>query len=153
MKVCNRCNLEKEEVCFAWKFKDRGIRNTFCKECRNQYTKTHYQKNKKIYIDRNNKYGKLRKKELFQKLLLYLSDKFCKVCGEDDIRTLEFDHRDEKLKRDSIYTLLSVGCSWLTVMDEIDKCDILCANCHKKRTNIQFGLYRQKFFEKYNFAD
>lgn len=148
MKKCNRCNQEKNDECFAWKVKSKGTKNSFCKECRNLYTQDHYKRNKQQYQVRIRKYDKKRKKELFDKLLLYLSDKSCKVCGESDIRVLEFDHRDRNEKEDSIYKLVSVGCSWKKILTEIDKCDILCANCHKKRTNIQFGMYRQRFLEK-----
>lgn len=153
MRVCNKCNQEKDDECFAWKVKEKGTRNSFCKECRNLYTKDHYKRNKSQYLKRVRKYDKKRRKEILEKFLLYLSDKSCKVCGESDIRVLEFDHRNRKEKRDAVYTLVSMGCSWETIMTEIEKCDILCANCHKKRTNIQFNSCRQRFLKNKELQD
>lgn len=147
MRTCTKCNLEKDDDCFAWKIKAKRIKSTFCRECRNLYTKSHYEKNKSQYLKRIGKSNKIRKQEIFEKFLSYISDKFCKICGENDIRVLEFDHRVSDEKRDSVYTLVSKGCSWKTIMKEIDKCDILCANCHRKKTNIQFNTYRQKFID------
>lgn len=56
----------------------------------------------------------------------------CVDCGEDDIRVLQFDHRDPSEKLNTISKLSS--CSSLaTVIEEISKCDVRCANCHQRK--------------------
>ena len=75
-------------------------------------------------------------------MLEYLSDKSCADCGESDIRVLELDHLDPTTKVFSISQAVKLGHSWNSVMNEINKCQILCANCHKKRTAQQFGWYK-----------
>jgi hypothetical protein len=61
----------------------------------------------------------------------------CIDCGEADPVVLEFDHRDRSEKRANVSRLLANG--WATVLCEIEKCDIRCVNCHRRRTAEQFG--------------
>ena len=75
------------------------------------------------------------------KLFDYLSDKFCVDCGENDPIVLEFDHRDLKDKFKSIAKMLSGHYSWRSLEKEISKCDIRCANCHRKKTYRQFECF------------
>jgi hypothetical protein len=47
---------------------------------------------------------------------------------------LEFDHRPEYKKLDNVYRVLKkYGLE--KAMEEIKKCDVVCANCHKHRTH------------------
>lgn len=57
----------------------------------------------------------------------------CIDCGYRlDARALDFDHRDPELKVAGIPQLILLD--WETVLREIAKCDIRCANCHRIRT-------------------
>jgi hypothetical protein len=79
-----------------------------------------------------------------RKLLLeYLSTKHCFDCGENDPVVLDFDHKNTKTKFKNVSMMLSGHYSWISVMKEIEKCDIRCANCHRRKTYKQF-----KFFGK-----
>ena len=69
----------------------------------------------------------------------YLSTKACIDCGEKDPVVLEFDHRDQKTKFKKIASMLSGHYSWESVEKEIAKCEIRCANCHRRKTYIQLG--------------
>lgn len=75
------------------------------------------------------------------KLFDYLLSKSCVDCGEKDPIVLEFDHRDLKDKFKSIANMLSGHYSWKSLEKEIGKCDIRCANCHRKKTYAQFGCF------------
>lgn len=53
----------------------------------------------------------------------------CKVCGYcKNANALEFHHRDPKTKTRGVARLSHVGLKKL--LEEISKCDVLCANCH-----------------------
>lgn len=52
---------------------------------------------------------------------------------------LQFDHRDPKDKSNHVGSLVSRSRKRLE--DEVGKCDVLCANCHARRTARQFGWY------------
>ena len=75
--------------------------------------------------------------------LAYLIDYFvehpCLDCGETDPVVLEFDHlRDKEFG-------ISSGIrdrNWQAVLAEIDKCDVVCANCHRRRTAKRGGFAR-----------
>ena len=74
----------------------------------------------------------------YQQMRVYLSMHACVDCGETDIRLLEFDHvRGHKTA--NISRLLTQGRSWLIIEAEIAKCEIRCANCHRKRTSERDG--------------
>jgi hypothetical protein len=46
---------------------------------------------------------------------------------------MDFDHvRGEKIG--NVSALLNNGCGWEKIKQEIDKCDIVCSNCHRMRT-------------------
>ncbi len=73
----------------------------------------------------------------------YLSQHPCVKCGNSDIEVLEFDHIMGKKKK--AVSLLIRGYDWVTVKNEIDKCQVLCANCHQKKTNEQFDYFKRKY--------
>jgi 5-methylcytosine-specific restriction endonuclease McrA len=45
---------------------------------------------------------------------------------------LEFHHRNPKTKKMSVSAIFHSGLSVNALKTEIKKCDVLCANCHKK---------------------
>jgi len=55
----------------------------------------------------------------------------CKFCPEDDPRCLDFHHRNPSEKK---YKIAGLPCSFEKLKEEIEKCDIICANCHRKKT-------------------
>ena len=76
----------------------------------------------------------------------YLFEHPCVDCGETDVRCLEFDHRDRTTKIAAVSALIARQFSWDKIMAEIDKCDVRCANCHRKRTAVQFNTRKHRFF-------
>lgn len=75
------------------------------------------------------------------KLFDYLSSKRCFDCGENDPIVLEFDHTDRKIKFKTIAKMLSGHYSWNSIQREINKCEIRCANCHRRKTYLQFECF------------
>ena len=55
----------------------------------------------------------------------------CIKCGESHPACLDFHHRDPAQKRRAVSQLWQLG-SKLNILVEIAKCDVLCANCHRK---------------------
>lgn len=53
----------------------------------------------------------------------------CEVCGEMDPRCIQFHHRDPKEK---LFTIGGGNHTMKAVVDEMEKCARLCANCHCK---------------------
>ena len=60
----------------------------------------------------------------------------CKMCKrpvlEGETSGFHFDHKNPTEKHLSISHMISRGFSWgNTILPEIDKCRLLCANCHR----------------------
>ena len=75
-----------------------------------------------------------------QAVLEYLLSNPCIDCGEADPVVLEFDHRDNKTA--NVSDGMRRGWSLKRIMEEVAKCDVRCANCHRRATAKSFGSYR-----------
>ena len=64
----------------------------------------------------------------------------CLDCEEKDPIVLEFDHRNPKEKHFNIGE--GYNKSIEVLLAEISKCDIVCANCHRRRTAKQFNYFK-----------
>lgn len=92
--------------------------------------------NKDVYTSKA-----LNKRQLNQEFMLnYLRANACVDCGEDDIVVLEFDHLGDKVG--GVAKMVRDGYGLETIKKEIAKCDVVCANCHKRRTYTRCGSYR-----------
>lgn len=123
-----------------------------CKECLAQVSRDIYDTHKTKIRRRQKEYyqenldvilGKTRKrrKEASRFLSEYLVGKSCVDCGETDRVVLEFDHRVPEEKRMNVSQLVGKGRPIEMIRAEIEKCDIRCANCHRRKTAKQFGWY------------
>lgn len=72
------------------------------------------------------------------RLVEYLLAHPCVDCGELDPVVLDFDHV-RGIKKKAISQLLS--STWLKIEEEIRKCEVRCANCHRRKTHIQFNWW------------
>lgn len=88
-----------------------------------------YKDRKKLYLAQKRHRLKIR-----AKLREHLSVCKCVDCGEKDPIVLDFDHRRSRDKFKIVAKMLSGHYSWLSVKKEIDKCDVRCANCHRRKT-------------------
>jgi hypothetical protein len=53
----------------------------------------------------------------------------CNRCGYDDYRALQFHHTDDN--KEGTPSIIARSKSWENVMEELNKCEVLCANCHQ----------------------
>lgn len=78
-----------------------------------------------------------RRQELKKWFIDIRKDLFCVVCQEEETCCLDFHHRDPKSKEKCVARMILDGWSKKRVLEEIDKCDVVCSNCHRK---IHAGL-------------
>jgi len=144
---CTNCGIIKTEQEFFFRDKRNGKLHSQCKTCymnkRRTYYKDHYSKFAGTYRARAIARKHRVRSELRAKLLTYLRDKQCSVCGISDPRVLDFDHINSSEKSFGIARALTNTLDWRKILVEIKKCRILCANCHRIRTAEQFGWYRK----------
>lgn len=138
-KKCTLCKEEKELEEFSFKNKSIGTRHSACKSCRrmvdNEYYKTTPKRQKNVRATRS---LKKRNQKLF--IWKYLETHPCVDCGETDPVVLEFDHVRGK-KDIEISQLVNKGYSDSRLLKEVEKCDVRCANCHRKKTAIRGNFY------------
>ncbi len=68
----------------------------------------------------------------------YLRDHHCVDCHESDPIVLEFDHV-RGVKVGNLSALVNAGRTLTVIQDEINKCDVRCANCHRRVTAQRHG--------------
>ena len=134
---CYDCGLVKPIAEFAFAKKAKGTRQGRCRPCHARYRRGHYVRNRATYIRQEVARIKRYREENRRHLRGYLRAHPCVDCGESDIVVLEFDHREPAEKSHSV-TILATHKSWIRVLAEIAKCDVRCANCHRRRTASQF---------------
>ena len=135
MKLCPKCGITKKKSEFHKNNSKKDGCASYCKECRIYYSKWHYNKDKKKYLERNKKnsweWGK-KNREYLQNLK---SSQPCTDCGKYyHYCQMDYDHIKGK-KTKSVSELVSRTRSSIKSIDrEIKKCELVCANCHRLRT-------------------
>jgi hypothetical protein len=106
--VCGMCEKTKEKNLF---YKEYGRTTNVCKSCQSLRVVLSQRNNKKEYVS----------------LLGYV----CCKCGESDMATLEFHHKDPETKSFCVASKKFVKLND-EITKEIMKCDLLCCNCHRE---------------------
>ena len=91
------------------------------------YSAAHYQKNKATIVAATKK-NKKAKREEWRAFKATLQ---CARCGENHPSALDFHHEIPAEKEHSINNLCRVG-AYRKIREELKKCIVLCANCHRK---------------------
>ena len=145
MKECKDCGISKPKKAEFHTYIIKSTGNTGyrnrCIACVNFYRREDYKGNdtaREAAYERKKKY-RIAVREALHKIY---SEASCMDCELDDIRVLEFDHREDEEKEAHVSTLVRNGVSWDTIQAEIDKCDVVCANCHRIRTETRNPTYR-----------
>ena len=133
---CIRCHRDLRPTNFhrspAWK----SGRSSTCKTCRASWR----QKNTRYRAAqlRAKKRGIQRSREF---VWCYLAQHPCKSCGERDPCVLTFDHVRNKYM--NVSRMIINGCTPPRLLMEIKKCNVLCFNCHMRRTmkQLRYGKY------------
>ena len=141
--VCNKCDEQKENEEFCRR-KDRGGFIPYCLECKREYDRKYWEKNKGRIRVRKIKLAREKRIRNLQYVWDYLLEHPCKDCGEKDPIVLDFDHINNKSA--NISDLVRLGYSLRKIKAEIKKCVVRCSNCHRRKTANDFGWY--KFINK-----
>ena len=108
--------------CILMPYKDASVKKLKHAE----YSRKHYEKNQKVIIQKTKS---VRAKEK-AKWRLHKSTLKCTNCGFDNPAALDFHHEDPSDKKDSVWRLVNNG-RFTAAYEEMKKCIVLCANCHR----------------------
>lgn len=148
VKKCSRCKKYK----FKWKYNKNKVKKDGlqyqCRACQHDYHNKEWypsMRNHQIKMVKRNKFK--RRHNNYKRVVEEYFINGCIDCGEKDIQVLEFDHVRGVKKRvgykgsEGVSYLIRHGYKWQTVKEEIEKCEIRCRNCHKKRTWKENNYY------------
>lgn len=127
--ICKVCQEDLPLEKFSRRSKNSEKRYFQCKDCVKTYQRSHYQKNKKQYRTRIKRW-KDNQIEKFRQL----KENPCMDCNQQyPYYVMDFDHVRGK-KEFNISSISCRNCSFEKILEEIRKCDLVCANCHRIRT-------------------
>lgn len=134
-KICGTCKQELNIIEFSLKNIKLNKRHSKCKKCQRAYGKKHYITNKRKYLDRTKINTQKYKKRNEKFLLEVKKDIPCKDCGKFYPHyMMDFDHLPDTEKKNNVSRLKNSSLSIKTITKEIKKCELVCSNCHRKRT-------------------
>jgi hypothetical protein len=108
------------------------------------YSKTHYEKNKKKVIEKINAKKKINKEWFVN----YKKQLACVTCGHNHPAALDFHHVEQKKSNRKLHKLVSDGNTKKRILEEIDKCVVLCSNCHRVHHHDEWQINKQKKLAK-----
>lgn len=117
-KKCSKCGRELPLDQFNWRDKTKGTRRADCKECHSAFMKKKYQEKRTEIQDLKSQYC-------------------CAKCGESRGYVLDFHHINPDEKENTIARMISNNYTLSKVHDEVKKCVVLCANCHREFHYLQ----------------
>lgn len=92
--------------------------------------KRYYERNREVYLLKNQP-----KRDLMRQIARERKAQPCADCGlAFPYYVMDFDHRKGEEKLAHVAQLAS-SLSFRRLLDEIEKCDVVCANCHRIRTH------------------
>ena len=108
------------------------------------YSKRNYEKNKKDVIKKINAKKKVHKAWFTN----FKKELFCVTCGYKHPAALDFHHVEQKKSNRKVHQIVGDGHSKKRILEEIDKCVVLCSNCHRVHHHDEWQIKKQKKLAK-----
>lgn len=152
-KVCSLCKKFKEIKYYNKSASKSDGLNNGCRDCMNDLARNNWNNPQKRehYMRNHNKRRRSYIKRNCEYVWNFLQENPCVDCGEDNIVMLEFDHIYDK--QANISEMTNWGAALKTLKEEMSKCEVRCANCHRLKTAKDFNwgiLEYQKNYKKKN---
>lgn len=135
-KTCSQCKQTKLLSEFTTNKAAKFGVQPFCRDCGRKYAQNYYLRNKKK-VHAASRAALKRKRDVMMDLVsTYKATHPCIDCGQYyNSCVMDFDHRDPSTKTGVVAWLLTRTPA--RIWDEIAKCDLVCANCHRVRTHVR----------------
>lgn len=131
-KRCSGCKQVLPFSSFNVRRRSRDGRQSYCRSCNSASSRKYHHSNKAGHNRQIHRRSRKIAGEMKQLVYEYLLEHPCVDCGEADPVVLEFDHLRDKIA--NVSALTGGGASWPEIIAEIAKCEVVCANCHRRRT-------------------
>jgi hypothetical protein len=134
MKTCSSCCRDKPLSEFHRRKDSPDGLGYSCKACRGGIARRWRDRNPQYSAKNKNRMRPVNRRRLFN----YLLTQECVDCGERNPLVLDFDHV-VGTKRAAVGKMLAGTYSWSSIMEEVSKCVVRCANCHRIKTAHEQG--------------
>jgi hypothetical protein len=144
-KTCTLCHRQLEPKFFNKNIARADGLQSACRDCNKEKSRAYYRTNNaqhKVKVLANKQ---CRIKQNQGRLREYLLCHPCVDCGEEDLVVLEFDHVKGVKLRD-VCGMVQAGYSWTKILAEVAKCEVRCANCHRRKTARTDGYHSWRTF-------
>lgn len=121
-------------------FKDPEVR----RQKQKTYSKKYYEKNKKDVIQKINAKKKVHRTWFVN----YKKQLACVTCGFDHPAALDFHHVERKKSNRKVHELVGDGNTKKRILEEIEKCVVLCSNCHRVHHHDEREINKHKKLAK-----
>lgn len=134
---CSCCDLSKPVAAFGTRparqaGKDRPV-PYYCRPCATAAGRQNYQDNKERYKQK----AALRNIQMRERLAQLKSG----PCTDCNVQyppfVMDWDHLDAASKLQNVSYLMRHRVRWEVILEEISKCELVCANCHRARTHAR----------------
>lgn len=136
MKHCPKCNKDLLNTFFYLRKKGPRAGRLYekCKECMKIRGRSYYHNNH----DRQLRLALIRRSRSYREkrdFIIKTKDIPCADCGiRYPFYVMDFDHIDEESKTREVSYMFTRNWSLAKITAEAEKCEVVCANCHRIRT-------------------
>ena len=131
--------MTKPSEAFSKKKRSKDGLQHWCKDCNRKRSSLYYQENKKEHCELMKTRSRQQRADLKARVDAIKIKAGCLKCNENDPACLEF-HHDKPNKEFSVGVAAGRRVAWHKIKKEIEKCVVLCSNCHKKLHAGRFKL-------------
>lgn len=132
MKTCSKCNALKELTEFHKRKTAKDGLMSYCKKCAHVGTMASRHKKPEHY----RQIAKELSQSYMEQFQVWKSQQKCCKCGEAETCCLDLHHLDP-MQKDIAVSIAASRWTWNKLQTEIQKCIVVCRNCHAK---IHAGL-------------
>ena len=134
-KFCTKCELKRPITAFAFRDKAKKKRYARCKKCKRNYGRSHYKKNREIYIKRATEH-----KKKIKAIIRKEKAEGCIICDyKRCMNSIDLHHLENK--EFCISNAISNGMAIDRLKEELKKCVPVCRNCHGEINEGLIDIY------------
>jgi len=144
MKICSTCKIEKPHSEYSKKRRNKDGLMAMCRECSLPRRRMQY----KINPENQKQAVYARRSDLAEQVARIKIATPCFDCGKHyPSYVMDFDHV-RGTKKATVSELVRNSSSWDQIQEEIDKCDLVCSNCHRERTFKRLGSTQLDYYHE-----
>ena len=155
MKTCRKCNTTKSLEEFGNAKRNKDGKQSYCRKCANQLTIASRRKRRAAdsdYLESKRAYENAQKAQYRAEMKKMVVDRLggkCVSCGftpasREEMMSLHLDHIDPATKSANVSDLIGRSRQTRAILEEADKCQLLCLPCHMNKTVLSGDVAKGK---------